>query len=164
MDTYFEDLAERFEEEAARQAIELDLCRAQLRAIRAGDLEYVEAKAADIQQVRREAINAARARDELVGAIAAGLGAPREELTVSVLADHAPLALGGRLRVCAEQIERVQDEIRHVALSGVLSLQRAAAAVLAGMEAFQACVHLAPEASTAPGVVSQHPDPTHALS
>lgn len=145
MQTLFEQLSESYDQEVTRQERQLDLCRAQQRAIRAGDFEYIEAKAAEITALTRQAAAAETQRRTLLEQIALLFDLPATALTAQVVAALAPEPCADRLRAAHSRICSVQEELREVALTGVQSLQRTATAIIGAMEAFRGCVMLLPE-------------------
>lgn len=147
MQTLFEQLSESYSQEVTRQERQLDLCRAQQRAIRAGDFEYIEAKAAEIVALNRQAGAAELQRQTLLEQIALLFNLPATALTAQVVAALAPEPCADRLRAAHSRICTVQEELREVALAGVQSLQRTATAIIGAMEAFRGCVMLLPDPS-----------------
>ena len=146
MDTQWGLLSRLLEDEVARQEALLDLCQAQYRAIRANDIEYIEAKAADIQAANREGDEAAYLRQHLAETIADHYRIPREGVSIAALADRAPRPYQDRLRAADARIEAIQHELRHLALASVESLQRTATAIVQSIDAFKGCVQLVPDA------------------
>jgi hypothetical protein len=145
MDTQFEELVRLLEEEAGRQESKVAFCQAQYRAIRSNDLEYVEAKAADIETLNREGEAAEGARRRVAEALARRSGVPEEEVALETLAGVAPEPYRSRLRACDERIQAAQKEMRSLVLAGIACLQHAAGAIVQAMEAFKGCVQLVPD-------------------
>ena len=159
MDTQFEQLSRLLEEEVARQETQLALCQAQYRAIRANDIEYLEAKAADIEAVNRAGDQAERTRQRIVEAIVDHYRIPSDGASLEALAGLAPEPYQSRLRTCAERIKAIQNDMRHIVLSGVDSLQRTATVIVQCINAFKGCVRLVPDPLSAqPAQPASHSD------
>lgn len=145
MDLQFEALAESMEGEVVRQFRRLELCRAQYGAIRANDLEYVEAKAADIDALNCESMAAQTRRDALIVALAERCGLTKIQDVFQELILAAPEPCRSRLCASESRVQAVQHEIRNVVMGGIGCLQNAANTIVQAMEAFKGCVQLVPE-------------------
>lgn len=145
MDDHFAALCERLETKVALQYAQLEMCVAQHQAIRENDFEYLEAKASDIVAVAEKG----RAVEEEIRALSRTLaqacGLDEGPVTIRHLVQVAPPKYQARLRTCDDELKQVQKELRELALAGIGSLQRSAAAIFECVRGLKSCVELAPQ-------------------
>ncbi|NIA15420.1 MAG: hypothetical protein GWP08_15240 [Nitrospiraceae bacterium] len=112
MDELFEALCFVLEDALERQQNLLEICRAQGKAARAHDVEYMEAKTLTLVAVMREAVQAEKTRGDLIVRIAQtqGLAEPPENLTA--LTAIAPEEWRERLAYYQERLQETMEETR----------------------------------------------------
>ena len=148
MDSVFDSICRLYEDEADRQEGLLVLCHAQRRAVRAHDYEYVEAKAAEIQEAQAKIAQTELALTRLAEGVLERCGAVDQPATLASLACLTTEPFASRLMECDARIRAAQRELREIALESVASLQRTACSILECMESFRVCVQLVPESAT----------------
>lgn len=150
MDSMFDSLCELVEGEIALQHALLSLCEAQHRAIRALDFEYIEAKAADMQELSEQVRDARAARTDMLRAVTEAHGLPSQGVGLDAIVGAAPKRDADRLIMLAGQLQRLQMEVHAVTIGGVLSLQRGADAIRTCMEGFRSCLDVASNGEAKP--------------
>ena len=153
MEMLFEQLSRVCEAQVDLQEAQLALCKDQYRAIRANDVEYVEAKALDISALNRKHARYESARQALTTRIMEHYGLAEECEVLGILAEIAPEPVRARLQRSADRLTDLRQQMAEVVLSGTRSLQQAAETIYRCMNAFKGCVRLVPENEAAVSVL-----------
>ena len=124
MDDLFEKLCGGLEDEIERQETVLAVCRAQIDAIGARDLNALEARTAALEVLVRDAAHAQAARTSVIAKIAAQLGLPPDRRTLDALAAAAPAPWAGRLRDVQARLHRCMAETRRVVRLNARTVRR----------------------------------------
>jgi hypothetical protein len=164
MEMIFEKLTRLCEAQVELQEAQLALCRDQYRAIRVNDVEYVEAKALDIETLNRRHAKCELARQEITARIVKHYGLAEECMALGILAELAPEPVRDRLQRSADRLAVLRQEMAEVVLNGTRSLQQAAEAIYRCMDAFKGCVQLVPEDAAAESVLQSGEKPVAAVS
>ena len=130
-----EHLCAYCDEEAERQETVLSVCRAQLEAARAHDLELLEAKTAALLLLVREAAESEKQRLALVKAVVDHYGLPVERQTLTSLIQIVPLPWSARLaefqtrlRATVAEARKTSRETHRIARKSLRIIDRAVAA------------------------------------
>ena len=153
MQMLFEKLTRVCEAQVEVQEAQLALCRDQNRAIRVNDVEYVEAKALDIETLNRKHAKCEAVRQTITAQIVEHYGLAEDCMALGVLAEVAPEQLRDRLQGSVDRLAAIRQEMAEVVLNGTRSLQQAAEAIFRCMDAFKGCVQLVPENDAAASVL-----------
>ena len=124
MDDLFEKLCGDLEDEIERQETVLAVCRGQIDAVGARDLDALEARTAALDILVRDAAHAQAKRAVLVSKVAVQLGLAPERRSLSALAATAPEPWSGRLRASHARLERAINETRRVVRLNARTIRR----------------------------------------
>lgn len=123
------------DEEAERQETVLEVCRAQLFAARAHDIEQLEAKTAALLLLIQETAEAEKTRITLLREIVDHYRLPNERQTLTELISIAPEPWSSRLREFQTRLRAAVEETRRVARENRLVVRRSLNVLNRAMEA-----------------------------
>ena len=124
MDDLLEKLCGDLEDEIERQATVLAVCRAQIDAIGARDLNALEARTAALDILVREAAHAQAARAAVIAKVAVQLELPPDKRTLGALVIVVPAPWNARLRDIQKRLRGATDETRRVVRLNARTLRR----------------------------------------
>lgn len=124
MDDLFDKLCGGLEDEIERQETVLAVCRAQIDAIGARDVNALEARTAALDILVRDAAHAQAARTSAVARIAVQLALPPERRTLAALIAAAPETWGARLRDIQARLHRCMAETRRAVRLNARTIRR----------------------------------------
>jgi hypothetical protein len=117
-DVFVNDLLEKLcgdlEDEIERQEIFLAICRSQLDAIGARDLNAFEARTSALDILVREAAHAQAARAGVIAKVAVQLDLPPAKRTLGGLIESVPAPWSARLRDIQERLLRAIEATRRI--------------------------------------------------
>ncbi|NUM53748.1 MAG: flagellar protein FlgN [Candidatus Hydrogenedentes bacterium] len=147
MDELFEKLCGGLEDEIERQETVLAVCRAQIDAIGARDLNALEARTAALDILVREAAHAQASRAGVIAKVAVQLGLPPDRRTLYALANAAPGPWNARLQHIQCRLRKTVNETRRVVRLNARTIRRS----LDFNQRLLACIAIAPSLQPAYG-------------
>lgn len=158
MDELLEKLCGGLEDEIERQETVLAVCRAQIEAIGAQDLNALDARTAALDILVRDAAHAQAARVGVIAKVAVQLDLPPNRRTLGALLEVAPAPWDARLRDIQKRLDRAMGETRRVVRLNARTIRRS----LDFNQRLLACMATGPnlqpaygERGTAPGIASE---------
>lgn len=140
MNELLEKLSSGLEDEIERQETVLAVCRAQIDAIGARDLNIFEARTAAMDILVREAARAQVARVGIIAIVAAQLELLPEKRTLTGLIEAVPAPFDARLRDIRKRLNRAVEETRRVVRLNARTIRRS----LDFNQRMLACIAMAP--------------------
>lgn len=147
VDDLFEKLCGGLEDEIERQETVLAVCRAQIDAIGARDLNALEARTAALDILVREAAHAQAVRAGVIAKVAVQLDMPPDRRTLAALVGAAPRPWGSRLRHIQARLRNTMEETRRVVRLNARTIRRS----LDFNQRLLACIALGPQHHAAYG-------------
>ncbi|HNR30957.1 MAG TPA: flagellar export chaperone FlgN [Candidatus Hydrogenedentes bacterium] len=129
------ELCAHCDEEAERQETVLEVCRAQLHAARAHDLEQLEAKTAVLLLLIQDTANAERTRLRLLRDVAEHFRLPPGQETLTGLIAAVPAPWSARLREFQARLRAAVEETRHVVRQNRMVMRRSLSVLNRALEA-----------------------------
>ena len=114
MDRSLEMLCTALDEEVERQELVLSICTAQQEALRAHDLEALQARTEALETVVREAAHAEAERHCVLREVVEQLALPVERETLSGLVEAVPEPWCGRLKDLGARLRETVSETRRI--------------------------------------------------
>jgi hypothetical protein len=139
MDEVLEALCEVLDSELERQENVLGICRAQQDALYAQDLEYLEAKAAALNALVREAVTGEKDRHRLFRVLVDHHELPPERHTLTELIALSPEPWKSRLRYFQSRLRTTLAETRRFVRLNYALMRRSLQVVAQCMETLTQC-------------------------
>lgn len=136
----FEDLCLALEGKLERQEAVVEVCRAQQRAIRAHDYEYVGAKTVELSEMSSANIETEAELAHLIQCAGRACGLPQHKLSLAALIRVSPDPYRTRLAEIEGRLREMYGELLRVSHASVMSMQRAAETIDQCMRSFVDCI------------------------
>lgn len=137
MDAIFEQLCEILGDELERQENVLAQCRAQQEAARSRDVAGLQARSAALQILFRDSTAAEPQRQQTIRRVAAHLGLPEDEVSLTGIVQASPAPWSGRLHHLQGRLRDTLQQSRGQARENAIVLRRSLRAVGRCLQVFR---------------------------